>query len=143
VGPALASNALQQVASNVTIERQHETTSIPELNGAACSALRAVRNSASGSLELCYIELGTVWHRFYLDAGVLFWDEGRSPDEEEDLLEGDEYFDVAHALGVQDVALREVCMRDCLLRLEFENGARLVLKHAVGDEHTTIAEWQA
>ena len=127
----------------MTIERQHETTSIPELNGAACSALRAVRNPAKGSLDLCYIELGTVWHRFYLVAGILFWDEGRSPDEEEDLLEGDEYFDVAHALGVQDVALREVDMRDCLLRLEFENGARLVLKHAVDDEHTTIAEWQA
>ena len=47
-----------------------------------------------------YLKLEEKWHRFYLDACCLFWHEGRPPDPENDLEDGDEYVDWGAQLGV-------------------------------------------
>ena len=118
--------------------RQHETTTIPELVGRRCTRFLAVQEEDdTGPL---YIELDGSWHRFYLDAGVLFWEEGAAPHFDDDLWGGTHYADLATRLGVIGVPLAHVAMGDNVLRIEFANGARLRLRHAPRDEATSIDE---
>lgn len=129
-----------QEGSSLGIRRQHETTTIPELRGARCSAFRAVRERESGFVGPLYLKLDEVWHRFYLDAGLLFWEEGPSPEPEEDLLEDEQYVDLAAELRVGGARVREIAMDECQAVLAFENGARLVLRNRVQSEGTEIVE---
>ena len=122
------------------IRRQDEITSIPELRGARCSAFKAVQDDTAGFVGPLYIELAGAWHRFYLDAGLLFWEQGQTPDPDDDLLDGEAYTDLVTALRVKGEAVSEIGMADCLLSIKFENGARLVLKHGVQDDGTQIIE---
>ena len=123
-----------------TIRRQHENTSFPELRGACCSAFRAVICERDQRLGLLYIQLSGVWHRFYLDAGLLFWEEGSSPDPEDDVLEGERYTDLGEALCVVGIAIEEIDMHDSQLTLQFENEARLVLRNRAQDVGTEVVE---
>lgn len=120
------------------IRRQHETTTIPELSGAICTEFRAVFNAASGFYGPFYIRLEDIWHRFYLDAALVFWEQGPSPDPDNDLLNDDEYVDMATALAVCDVAVEAVRMHDGQLAIDFRNGARFGARHGVQDEGTTV-----
>jgi len=120
------------------IRRQHEETNIPELRGATCSAFKAVQTTTF--IVLLFVRLDEARHRFYLDAGLLFWDEGSAPDAEGDLLDGEAYRDLAVELDVLEKTVDEIIMRDDHLTLTFRNGARLVLKEGVRDEGTTIVE---
>jgi hypothetical protein len=79
-----------------------------------------------------------VWHRFYLDAGLLFWEEGSCPDPEDDLLEGERYTDLGEALSVVGAAIGEIDMHDSQLTLQFENGARLVLRNRAQDDGAEV-----
>lgn len=123
-----------------TIRRQHENTSFPELRGARCSAFMAVTREQDQRLGLLYIQLSGVWHRFYLDAGLLFWEEGSCPDPEDDILNGERYTDLGEALGVVGVAIGYIEMHDSQLTLQFENGARLVLRNRVQDDGSEVVE---
>jgi hypothetical protein len=91
-------------------------------------------------LGLLYLELSGVWHRFYLDAGLLFWEEGACPDPDDDLLEGERYVDLGEALCVVGVAIGDIEMNDSQLMLRFENGARLVLRSMAQDVGTEVVE---
>ena len=126
-----------------TIRRQHENTSLPELRGARCSDFIAVSSEQGQRLGLLYIRLSGVWHRFYLDAGLLFWEEGSSPDPEDDVLEGERYTDLGEALCVVDVAIGEIDMHDSQLTIQFENGARLVLRNRAQDDGAEVVEFVA
>ncbi|WP_146658017.1 hypothetical protein [Enhygromyxa salina] len=110
---------------------------MPELRGLVCSGFLGVQD-VGGRLGVMYMESAGVWHRFFLDAGLLFWAEGPGPDAEEDLLAGDEYVDLGAQLGVIGEAIGEIVMANCVLTLEFANGARLVLEQGVLDVYAQL-----
>ncbi len=122
------------------VRRQHETTSIPELNGAVCGDFRVVVEPNDDWSGPAYLQLEGVWHRFYLDAGLLFWEEGTSPDPDDELIENERYSDFASKLGIRGATLTSVNMNECQLTLEFDNGARLVLRNEVLDEGSKLVE---
>ena len=116
------------------VRRQHETTSIPELVGLECSAFDIVQNRETGCVGPAYLLLGGRWHRFFLDAGLLFWEEGPCPDPDDDLLENENYFDLGHALGVIGAPVQAIEMHECVFTIGFATGARLVLQSDVDGE---------
>lgn len=87
-----------------------------------------------------YIRLDDQWHRFYLDAGLLFWEEGSAPDEANDLLTDEIYVDWGKQLLVIGIAVSEIAMADSTLILRFQNGATAVLKRGPQDEMTSFAQ---
>lgn len=123
--------------------RQHEDTSLPELRGARCSAFCAVTDEQKQHLNVLYLQLSGTWHRFYLDAGLLFWEEGSGPEPEDELLEGERYTDLGETLRVIGASIDEINMRDSQLTLQFQNGARLVLSNGPQDDGTEVIERRA
>lgn len=92
-------------------------------------------------LHILYMCVGDVWHRFYLDAGILFWGTGRAPNHEDDLGDGEEYFDLLTALDVSGIPLGTIVMSDdCRLLIPFSNGAKLLLHAGVMDVGASIEE---
>lgn len=125
-------------SSNKIVSRQHGETQVPEVYGIPCSVFHAVYGSKDHDFGPLYLKLDDTWHRFYLDAGLLFWREGEEPDPDDDLLDDDEYLDWGQQLGVVGIALSEVTMKDSVLRMRFDNGAEIVLKHMPFDEVTSL-----
>ncbi|MCF7789037.1 MAG: hypothetical protein K9N47_23130 [Prosthecobacter sp.] len=122
------------------IHRQHETTCIPELAGQVCSAFKAVSHENSQIFGVFYMQLSGAWYRFFLDAGLLFWQDGPAPDPYDDLLDGEAYIDLGNVLGVVGSSITEISMHDCQLLLQFENGARLTLRNGVEEVGATAVE---
>lgn len=87
-----------------------------------------------------YIQLDDQWHRFYLDAGLLFWEEGPAPDEANDLLTDEMYVDWGKQLMVIGVAISRKTMAASMLTIRFQNGATAVLKLGPRDEMTSFAQ---
>ena len=125
------------------VQRQAEETSIPELYGQRCSAFGAVvraRRAADERWALAHLQLDGVWHRFYLDAGLLFWAEIPAPNLEDDLGDGETYRDLGASLQVLGAAITRLEMFECTLVLEFGTGARVVLHCGVEDEGAEVLE---
>ncbi len=120
------------------VSRQDELTEVSELYCRVCDRLLAVAPPSLEVVTFFYALVEGVWHRFYLDAGLLFWDEGQAPEEEEDLYEGDTYVDLSARLNVVGKAIEEIRMANGRLTLRFSGGARLVLEDR--DDDTFIAE---
>lgn len=122
------------------ITRQDEETELPEVCGIPCSVFQVSPFSREPfDPGLMYLKLGSNWHRFFLDAGLLFWEDGQQPDRDNDLVDGEEdYVDWGDLLGVVGVALSEVFMKDSELTLRFANGAEVVLKRMPRDDLTSI-----
>ncbi|MEM6731842.1 MAG: hypothetical protein AAF658_09810 [Myxococcota bacterium] len=107
------------------VERQHASTRVSEVEDRACSAFFVVRDTATDTVGPMYAKLDGEWHRFYLDAGLLFWRQGIAPDEEDDLLDGDEYFDLFDFLRLDGARIETVKMDKGLLTIRFETGAHV------------------
>jgi len=122
------------------IRLQHEAAKLHELSGATCSMFCAIENAETGFVGPLYLKADNRWHRFYLDAGLLFWEEGPEPDPVEDLLEGERYVDLGVVLGVTGQRLADVEMSNSQLRIEFREGARLLLEHGPRDQGTRVVE---
>ena len=120
------------------VTRQHDETQVPEVCGIPSTTFQVVYCTSEHDVGPMYLKLNDTWHRFFLDAGVLFWEEGTAPDADDDLLDNDEYEDWGQKLGVVGVPLSEVVMKDSVLRLLFANGAEVVLKHMPFDDTTSI-----
>jgi len=67
--------------------------------------------------------LDDTWHRFFLDAGLLFWREGHGLAPVNDLGDGDTYRDLGAELGVCGSRLRELRFDAGTLIVQFDNGA--------------------
>lgn len=119
--------------------RQHEETEVPEVCGIPCSKFHVSLYSRDPvEVGLLYMKLGETWHRFFLDAGLLFWKEGPQPDPENDLVDGEDYVDWGQQLSVVGVALSEVAIDDSVFWMRFDNGAEIVLKHMPFDGVTSL-----
>jgi hypothetical protein len=125
------------------VTRQHEATRVSEVEGLVCSDLLAVYDQKTGAVGPLYLSIGGQWHRFYVDAGLLFWQEGQAPDSEDDLLGDDVYVPLADELRVRGVEIRRVEMDDSALTMVFENRAFLKIICGVQGEFATIGKRRA
>ncbi len=113
----------------MTIHRQHSDTEIIELYDRKCERLIAVVNrNMPFTVSILYTMADDIWHRFFIDAGLLFWSEGQNPDEDEDIGTGEEYTDIGLQLGVIGKSFKKICMTNGELTISFNNGAKIVLK---------------
>ena len=106
------------------IARQDAETDIAELLGHTCEQLVVV--PADGEILVFYARVDGSWHRFYLEAGLLFWREGSRPDSEEDLDGEESYSDLSAELNLTGASFTALGFHEGFLELGFSNGARLV-----------------
>lgn len=122
------------------VVRQHGETTIPELCGQICVRFCAVVDEGASALHVGHIQLGASWYRFFLDAGLFFWDLGTGPNPDDDLDAHSRYLDLGAALGVIGDQVSSIDYRNCQLRMEFARGARLVVRQGVQDEDARIED---
>lgn len=117
----------------MNITRQHETTTIQELNNAECASLLGIGPGGEQGYYAWYIQANHTWYRFFIQHGILFWDTA-APDPEDDLAEGEEYravFDDSWPKEHRSIA--KIAMEGGLLTIEFTGGRKLIV-----EEHEEI-----
>ncbi len=112
---------------------------IPEIAGRACRALTAQEYWHRGALvdeaNVLFLQLEDgVWHRFFIDAGVVFWKTVDAPSSPPD--NGNDRYpskDIGARHGLTGRSLRRVGTVDLPgggeLRLEFDGGPTLILRN--------------
>ena len=108
----------------LSVMRQHAETEITELLGRTCEQLVVV--PADDEFLVFYARVDGSWHRFFIEAGLLFWREGGRPDSEEDLDGEESYTDLSAELNLTGASFTALSFRDGFLELGFSNGARIV-----------------
>jgi hypothetical protein len=106
----------------MAVTRQHDKTEIIEIEEKICEKLIAVGKSLNLPLSFMFILVSGVWHRFYLETGVLFWVEGVTPDVEEDLCAGDKYLNLLCDSRIENAMLKSVKMENGVLTISFIEG---------------------
>jgi hypothetical protein len=106
------------------LSRQDADTEMTELLGRTCEQLVVL--PAESEIVVFYTRIDGAWHRFFLDAGLLFWREGGRPDSEEDLDGEESYADLAAELNLMGATFTALAFHDGFLELTFSNGARIV-----------------
>jgi len=81
------------------ITRQHDETSIDELNSQPLEEFICVGKSFESGTPFFYLRSIDTWYRFSIDEEVLGW-LTLSPDREDDLAEDEEYQDVLDHLQI-------------------------------------------
>ena len=123
----------------MTIHRQHSETEVNELYGQTCSKIIAVANKdEKTNVSLIYLQVERIWHRLYLDAGLLFWDEGISPDAEEDLLDDEDYVDLGIEFSFKNKKFSLIEMKDRVLTIRFDNGAKLQMTEKEDESYIKV-----
>lgn len=110
------------------ISRQHDDTSMTELVGFACQNLIAVCEGDDDNYIIFYLKLADCWHRFFLDAGLLFWRSDNEPDADDDLGDDGRYVDLGNAYGIVGASVESIVFQNDLLEMKFSNGARLLFE---------------
>ena len=120
------------------VVRQDEETTVPEVCGIPISEFKVYFHSEDPiEVGVLFLRLGDIWHRFFLDAGLLFW-KNAAPDPENDLDDGQDYINWGEELKVIGATLSEVDFRDEILRMRFDNGAEVVLQDFIREVETRI-----
>lgn len=107
------------------ITRQHLETRMTEIFGKACESFVAVFDQETALYSPFYMTISGVSHRFFLDAGLLFWSSHREPDEDDDLLDSDVYVDFGKQYDLAGSRIESVDFAHDLLSMRFSNGVRL------------------
>lgn len=113
------------------INRQLDNTTLTEVNGKICRDFIGVFSGKINKYLYFYIDISKIYHRFYLDAGLLFWSSDVNFDPENDLLEGDHYVNLGNKFNVTGSKIENISMANCHLDMEFNNGVRITLKNDV------------
>ena len=111
----------------MSIHRQHDKTIISELSKKKCEKLLAVAESLTSAITFMYMMVEGVWHRFYIDCSVLFWDEGIPPDAEEDLSINENYYNIIEHLNMHDNEIAHISMDKGQLIIKFLKGKEIRL----------------
>lgn len=105
------------------ITRQHSETEMQELYGKTCHALLAVVEEEKNNIAyFLYLRTDKTWHRFSLDAGVLFWDENEAPDPEDDISGSVVYRELGTELKLVNKTLNKIKMENGQLEFCVEDG---------------------
>jgi len=125
------------------ITRQHDETTIPELVGKRCVELIGVPAKGRNEILFGFLRTPQEWHRFGLDAWILFWRSDSPPDPADDLADDRGYWDIAKRAGVAGRKLRRIEMSRNILQIQFEGGTSIVFEgNQAGDpvSHVKILE---
>ena len=109
------------------ISRQHAETRIVELSGWQCEHLLALPSEYADVITVLYLKADGLWFRFFIDAGVLFFDECDGPDPEDDLSPGEQYCNVGDKCGCSGDVIELIDMRNKTLRIAFASGRMITL----------------
>jgi hypothetical protein len=110
------------------ITRQHDSTTIEELTGATCTGFLGIGPGKEAGFHAWYLKANDTWYRFFIQCGILFWDTS-TPDPEDDLADGEDYFDVIEQNGrVVLNRIEAVEMADGYLKIVFTAGPILLFK---------------
>ena len=140
----------------MSISIQDFEADIPELAGTICERLLSVQSrQEDGSIVPCVFWLkiqGGRWHRFFVDAWVLHWDEQDTLDED-DLVEQPDFpvLDVGAHYRLVGSVISKVEMRetpedpefDARLTILFGDGRALVLQHSEDDSRMSVIQHDA
>jgi len=110
------------------IYRQDCNTDVDEVIGHVCEEFLEVRGIEEGEPHYFYLKLSGLYHRFSLDAGLLFWRSHQEPDPEYDLDLDCRYVNLGEELKVIGVAVEKVHMGEDRLDMVFGNGVRLEIQ---------------
>ena len=122
---------------------------IPQIAGRVCQSLKVQEYWHRGELvdgaNVLFLQLdGGIWHRFFIDAGVVFWRTVEMPDEKPD--DGFDRYPQADLGFRHDLIgkkLERVSTIDLPgggeIRIEFEGGATLLLRD-VDDQSRLVVE---
>lgn len=133
------------------IVRQDAETTIPELAGAVCERLLCVQfKDVDGRVVPCVFWLkiqGGRWHRFFIDAWVLHWQEQDTVD---DWGEAPTFplLDVGARDRISGGTITEVTMRqtpdntefDCCLTISFADRRKLLVEHSEDASRMSVLE---
>ena len=121
------------------ITRQHSETEVRELYGKNCEKIIAVVDLDRPTVVyLIYLEVNEIWHRFYLDAGLLFWDEGTSPNKEEDILDDEDYLDLGTQFKFVGKTFSLIKMEERELVIYFDDNTGLQITEKEDESHFKI-----
>jgi hypothetical protein len=121
---------------------------IPELAGGTCRSLIVQEYWYEGELvseaNVLFLQLDEGWHRFFIDAGVVFWQAVAGPEAPPDSgLHRYRHTDFGSRHDLVGRKLERVCTADLPdggeIQIAFEGGRRLVLQN-VNDESSLVVE---
>lgn len=107
--------------------QQYESTEISELSEATCSELLGAGTGDDAGYFAWYLKANTTWYRFFIQHGTLFWDTS-APDPEDDLDDGEVYYDVFQDLRLQTVIVDQIAFVDGCLTIGFVCGIKLTIE---------------
>jgi hypothetical protein len=119
------------------ITRQHDETLMEEIIGETCENFIAVYDEY---YLIFYIKLSGSYHRFYTDAGLLFWRSGESPDEDDDLYGGGRYVDLGEKYDLVGRSVERIAYANDHLEVKFSNGLGLLFVSGVDDVGARMIE---
>lgn len=105
----------------MSIRIQSNEVEVPELVGTVIEEFWGVDNSISKEILFLYITLSGISYRFFIDEGVLFWEEG-SNDPEDDLEESQSYIDILSLYDVPLQPVKKIEMKDRKLSIILSAG---------------------
>lgn len=121
------------------IARQHSETEVQELYGRICNKIIAVADINKPTIiYIIFFKVDKTWHRFYLDAGLLFWDEGIGPNQEEDILDNEDYLDLSIRFGFMDKKIALIKMQERKLVIRFDDKTGFQITEKEDESHLKI-----
>jgi hypothetical protein len=110
------------------ITRQHESTTIEELNSTECVSLLGIGPGGEQGYYAWYLKANNTWYRFFIQHGILFWDTA-APDPEDDLAEGEGYREVIDDGWPKDERyIAKILMDEGCLTIDFNGGRSLIVE---------------
>jgi len=109
----------------MSIRRQDAETTIHELAGAECDGLIGLGRTR-GELELLFLRAGGIWHRLFLDEGVLFWGPWAPEDEHSEMPQ----FGLLRTQPPGAGSIETITMVAGVLTVRFGGGVALVVTEA-------------
>lgn len=103
--------------------RQHSETEIPEVYGQTCQKFIVTRQKKHPDrVSLLYLLLDGVWHRFFLDAGLVHWRQG-SPSRTDDApILTEEQVDLSARWKFSGLVVEHISFREERLTVRFVGG---------------------
>jgi hypothetical protein len=126
----------------MTTTRQHDDTEVIEWYGHPCEQLLLLVDE-SGDPLIFFAMIANSWHRFYLDAGILFWREIVALSLEDELEQGDKVVDLGKDLAWSGRNFEEIRMKDNQLTIRVSGGGKLVVVSTPRSESARITEAKA
>ncbi|WP_445358068.1 hypothetical protein [Microbulbifer sp. ANSA005] len=119
------------------IYRQDDETEISEIYGMQCNEILAIPSDRDGNVHALYLNVGLLWLRLFIDAGLLFVDKCNGPDPEDDLDDSENYISYADYLRERNRYVRAAFMKDGVFTLLLQKGGGIVVTETNNGNHVS------